>query len=310
MRQIWLLVSTGALTLLIIGAATVLFGMMRRQHALAARIQLSRGIVSTPDPTGQQVAHLLWMRLIAGLGQLILRTGLLPTRTLAELEQTLNSAGLPGRNGLAMFLGGKISLLAALPVLSFLSLRGASLPPALSIILPPTAAIIGMLLPDMIVRFRRKRYVRGVEQGLPDALDLLVICAQAGLGLSTAIARVAEELQYGHHNIGQEMAITANEMQMMADSRAALLNLGARTGVEGLARLGTTLVQSMQYGTPLSEAMRVLSAEMRQETLNRFEAKAARLGVLLTVPMIVFILPCVFLVVGGPAAVQVLHISP
>ena len=83
----------------------------------------------------------------------------------------------------------------------------------------------------------------------------------------------------------------------------------ARSADANGLNLGTTLVQSMQYGTPLSEAMRVLSAEMRQETLNRFEAKAARLGVLLTVPMIVFILPCVFLVVGGPAAVQVLHLT-
>ena len=310
MKQIWLLVAAGALTFLVIGAASLLFRLMHRERALAARIQLSRGVVTAPDPTGKEVAHRLWLRLIAGLGRLILRTGLLPTRTLAELEQTLNSAGLPGRNGLALFVGGKICLLVGLPVISLLLLREAFLPPALSIIVPPSAAITGMLLPDMIVRFRRRRYVRSVEQGLPDALDLLVICAQAGLGLSAAIARVAEELQFGHHTIGQEIAITANEMRLMADTRTALLNLGSRTGVEGLARLGTTLIQSMQYGTPLSEAMRVLSAEMRQETLNRFEAKAARLGVLLTVPMIVFILPCVFLVVGGPAAVQVLHLSP
>jgi tight adherence protein C len=95
----------------------------------------------------------------------------------------------------------------------------------------------------------------------------------------------------------------------MADSRVALANMGNRTGIDGLTRLGTTLIQSMQYGTPLSHAMRVLSAEMRQETLTRFETRAARLGVLLTLPMIVFILPCVFMVVGGPAAVQVFRIS-
>jgi tight adherence protein C len=168
---------------------------------------------------------------------------------------------------------------------------------------------MGLLFPDVVVRYRRKRYLQRVEQGLPDALDLLVICSQAGLGLTTAITRVAEEMQIGGQEVGLELALTANELQLMADSRVALANMGNRTGIDGLTRLGTTLIQSMQYGTPLSHAMRVLSAEMRQETLTRFETRAARLGVLLTLPMIVFILPCVFMVVGGPAAVQVFRIS-
>ena len=85
----------------------------------------------------------------------------------------------------------------------------------------------------------------------------------------------------------------------------AILNLGQRTGLEPLKRLSTTLVQTLQYGTPLASALRVLSAELRGETMIRFEAKAAKLPVLLTIPMIVFILPCLFLVVGGPAIVQV-----
>jgi tight adherence protein C len=92
----------------------------------------------------------------------------------------------------------------------------------------------------------------------------------------------------------------------MTDSRAALMQLGSRTGVDGLVRLSKTLSQSVQYGTPLSHSMRLLSSELRKETLTRFEARAARLGALLTVPMIIFILPCVFLVVGGPAFVQVM----
>jgi tight adherence protein C len=190
-----------------------------------------------------------------------------------------------------------------------LALRGVSLPPIASIFCVVASGIMGLLFPDMVVRYRRKRYLQRVEQGLPDALDLLVICSQAGLGLTTAITRVAEEMQIGGQEVGLELALAANELQLMADSRVALANMGNRTGIDGLTRLGTTLIQSMQYGTPLSHAMRVLSAEMRQETLTRFETRAARLGVLLTLPMIVFILPCVFMVVGGPAAVQVFRIG-
>jgi tight adherence protein C len=210
---------------------------------------------------------------------------------------------------LELFVGGKIILLIGLPVLTLLAIRGTSVSPLLVLVMPVAAGVVGMLLPDYVVRYRRKRYIQRVEQGLPDALDLLVICSQAGLGLTAAIIRVAEEMQQGNADVGLELALTANELQIMTDSRAALVNLGSRTGVEGLVRLAKTLSQSVQFGTPLSHSMRVLSAEMRQETLTRFEARAARLGALLTLPMIIFILPCVFLVVGGPAIVQVLSLG-
>ena len=309
MNRVWLLGITGAGTLLLVAAAWILLGLLRRQQRLAARVQMSRGLTPAPAATEQEAVRRAWRGMVTALGQLILRTGLLSSRTRAELEMTLVSAGLPGRNGLETFVGSKICLLVGSPLLASLALRGMSLPLMLSFAIPTAAAIGGMLLPDTIVHYRRKRYLQRVERGLPDALDLLVICTQAGLGLTAAIARVAEELQQGNQDIGMEMAITANELNLMADSRMALLNMGSRTGIEGLTRLGTTLVQSMQYGTPLTQSMRTLSAEIRQDSLTRFEARAARLGVLLTLPMVVFILPCVFLVVGGPAVVQALRVG-
>jgi tight adherence protein C len=308
-NQTWLIIVTGAGTLLLVTTAFMLLQLMRRQQRLTARVQMSQGLAPLPAGTRQEAVHHAWTRVIAALGQLILRTGLLSSRTRAELELTLMSAGLRGRNGLELFIGSKLGLLLGLPLLAVLALRGIALPALLSLVIPVAAGVAGLLLPDVVVRYRRKHYLRRVERGLPDALDLLVICAQAGLGLTAAIARVAEEMQHGNQDIGLELALTANELQLMADSRQALLNMGSRTGIDGLARLGTTLVQSMQYGTPLTDSMRVLSAELRQDTLTRFETRAARLGVLLTLPMVVFILPCVFLVVGGPAVVQVLRIG-
>jgi tight adherence protein C len=283
--------------------------MLRHQQRLTMRMQMSRGV--PPPEVGKQRESLrhAWTTVVRALGQLILRTGVLSSRTRAELELTLASAGYRGRNGLELFVGGKILLLVGLPLLTLFGLREISASPLLSMVMPAAAGAVGLLLPDFVVRHRRKRYIQRVEQGLPDALDLLVICAQAGLGLTAAIIRVAEEMQQGNADIGLELALTANELQIMTDSRVALQNLGARTGVAGLVRLATTLGQSVQYGTPLSQSMRVLSAEMRKEVLTRFEARAARLGVLLTLPMIIFILPCVFLVVGGPAIVQVMDLG-
>jgi tight adherence protein C len=310
LSQIWLLSIAAVIILLLMVGAGVLLQMLHRQKRVNARVQMSRG-VAPPDTSGRQREALrrAWTRVIRALGQIILRTGLLSSRTRSELELTLASAGLRGPNGLELFVGSKITLLIGLPLTTLLVLRGISLPPFLTVVAPAAAGVLGLLLPDFVVRYRRKRYIRQVQEGLPDALDLLIICAQAGLGLSAAITRVAEEMQQGNADVGQELALTANELQIMTDSRVALLHLGSRTGVEGLVRLATTLVQSVQYGTPLSQSMRVLSAEMRKETLTRFESRAARLSVLLTLPMIIFILPCLFLIVGGPAAVQVMSLG-
>jgi tight adherence protein C len=167
-------------------------------------------------------------------------------------------------------------------------------------------AVIGLMLPDFIVRSIRKRYVKSVEAGMPAALDLLIICAEAGLALEAGLERVAEEAQEGARATANELRITANEMKMLSDRRQALVNMGKRTELDSMIRLGTTLAQSLKYGTPLTQALRVLAAEMRQMMLTRFEAKAAKLPVLLTIPMIVFILPCIFVVVAGPAAIQVM----
>src|SRR5581483_3198511 len=125
--------------------------------------------------------------------------------------------------------------------------------------------VLGLLAPDWLIGNRRQRYLARIEQGLPDALDMLVICTQAGLGLGPAIIRVAAELQYAYREIAAEFENTANELQVMTDARVAIMNLGNRTGLESLKRLSTTLAQTLQYGTPLSEALRVLSGEMRQE---------------------------------------------
>ncbi len=308
MNRTWMLAATGAGTLLLFAAAFALLQMSLRQQRLAARMQICRGQAPVAAATRQDMMKGAWSRGLAALGQMILRTGLLSVRTRAELELTLVSSGLRGRNGLEVFIGSKIGLLVGLPLLAMLVLRGVHLPYGVTLVIPAAASVAGLLLPDIVVRYRRKKYLQRVALGLPDALDLLMICAQAGLGLTAAIVRVADEMQDGHQDIGLELALTANELQLI-ETRRALMNMGSRTGIDGLVRLANTLLQSMQYGTPLTDAMRSLSAEMRQDTLVRFEARAARLGVLLTVPMMIFVLPCLFLVVGGPAAVQVLSLG-
>jgi tight adherence protein C len=159
----------------------------------------------------------------------------------------------------------------------------------------------------MIIGRLRKRYLAAVERGLPDALDLLVICADAGLPLETALDRVALEFRDSDPPTANELFLTANEMKVLPDRRQALVNIGVRTNLDTLIALGGTLAQTLQYGTPLTQALRVLANEMRETMLMRFEERAARLPVLLTLPTIGFFLPTVIIVVLGPAGVQVYH---
>jgi tight adherence protein C len=301
-----LLAGGAAFMVLMLISAFWLARDMRRQDRFAARVMLIHGTPRTPKTPGSAAIRAMMLRMMSTVGQAILRSGIVPVRTLAELEQTLAASGLRGSQGVGIFIGAKILGAAVLPILTWLLIHGMPLPPMLITVLPLGAALVGLLAPDRVITQARKRYLKRLEQGLPDTLDMMVICAQAGLGLGPAIVRVASELRMAYPEIAAELAMTATELQLLSDSRVAITNLGTRTGLEPLKRLAATLVQSLQYGTPLSDALRVLAAEIRQQMLNRFEARAARLPVMLTLPTIMFILPCVFLIAGGPAIIQLM----
>jgi len=292
----------------LMGAAMlILMRQIQRHDRLAARIrqvQLSAGQrLDSAESVGPVV-----LRMVGAIGNTLARSGLLSTGTIAEFEHALAMAGFRGRRGLGLFVGSKLLLMLALPAISFALMQQFTLPPMVRTLFVPGSAIVGLLAPDHAVRRMRRKHLRKLERGLPDALDLLQICTEAGLSLSPALSRVAIEIRPSNAAVADEMGQTANELRVTSDTRAALLNTGARTGLEGMKRLVTTLTQSMQYGTPINQTLRTLSAEMRLETLNRFEAQAARLPVILTVPMILFILPCIFLIVGGPAILQLMDV--
>ena len=273
-----------------------------RRHARVLGMRSSAGHDEAPEPP---LPRHSWLRGVSAIGLMLARSGLLPATTLAELEQTLVSAGLRRSNGLSLFIGAKLLLLLLLPLAAFAVLQQTSLSMPVRALGIGLAAVIGLLAPDTILRRMRAKHLQGVERGLPDALDMMVICSEAGLGLEPGLERVAAEIVAAHPAVAMELQLTSTELRILSDRRAALTNMGTRTELAVMKRLGGTLIQTMQYGTPLSQALRTLSSEMRYEMQMRFEAQAARLPVLLTVPMIVFILPCIFIVVGGPAGLTV-----
>jgi tight adherence protein C len=303
-----LLAGAGVFMMAMLTAASMVLRDMRAQERLGSRVRQIHGEerVSTVKVERMPLRETL-SRAVSNIGQAILTCGLVPAATRGQLETMLRSAGVRGEQSVGIFFGAKMGAMILLPVLVWLFIRNMGWTPLITTFLPVAAGVIGLILPDMIVKQMRKRFMARLEKGLPDALDMMVICAQAGLGLGSAIIRVAEEMTASYRDLAIEFSLTANELQIMSDTRIALHNLGHRSGLEAFRRLAMTLIQTIQYGTPLTDALRTLSAEMRQESLTAFEESAARLPTMLTLPMIIFILPCVFLIAGGPAIIQVMH---
>jgi tight adherence protein C len=225
-----------------------------------------------------------------------------------KVTDQLAQAGWRSRDAIVLYLGLRL-------VLPFI---GAFAGFFLMMTLMPAASglhkLLGVLLAGIIFGFAPVLGLRQAIKGrqfrlrrqLPDGLDLLVICAEAGLSLDAGLSRVARELGLSAPDLADEIGLTAVELGFLPNRRQALMNLAKRTELPSIRGVVNTLVQTERYGTPLAHSLRVLSAEFREERMLKAEEKAAKLPATLTVPMILFILPTLFIVLIGPAIIQVL----
>jgi len=165
--------------------------------------------------------------------------------------------------------------------------------------------ILSYKAPDIYLNNKITKRSHAIRKGLPDALDLLVICAEAGLTVDAAFHRVSRELGKAYPELGEEFSLTAIELGFLTDRRQAFENLSNRINLDAIRGVVTTMIQTEKYGTPLASALRVLSAEFRNERMMRAEEKAARLPAIMTIPLILFILPVLFIVILGPAACSI-----
>jgi tight adherence protein C len=165
--------------------------------------------------------------------------------------------------------------------------------------------ILGYKAADIYIENLITKRTDEIRKGLPDALDLMIICAEAGLTVDTAFNRVAKELGRGYPELGDEFALTAIELGFLTERRMAFENLAYRVNLDAIKGVVTTMIQTEKYGTPLASALRVLSAEFRNDRMMRAEEKAARLPAIMTIPLILFILPTLFIVILGPAACSI-----
>lgn len=170
------------------------------------------------------------------------------------------------------------------------------------------AFVIGMMLPEYAIAFRAARRRKEMAGSLPDALDLLVICTNAGNSLAVSIRRVADELVTICPPLSEEFSLTADELKLSGDSTRALQGLAERIDLPSIRALISTLTQSMRYGTPITQALRTLSRTERLTHIVSLEEKAAKLAPKMVLPMMLFILPAVVVIAAGPAVIQLLEV--
>ena len=237
------------------------------------------------------------------------RLNLLRSKHATEARNMLAQAGIRSRDAMIGYLFARITL----PFLFGLALLADAnvfhllpIPPQFRYLMPFAGVLIGFYAPIVFLRNAAAKRAKSIKLALPDGLDLMVICAEAGLSLDATRARVSRELGNGSPELAEELGTTAAELTFLPERRLAFDNLNARTDSDGIRAVVNTLQQTAKFGTPLAQSLRVLAAEMRQARMTRAEEKAARLPALLTVPMILFILPCLFIVLLGPAAIGII----
>jgi tight adherence protein C len=266
------------------------------------RDQLRAGLLSGNTVNDRKRAS------VGFLKQILDRMKLLRGDEARKTSNQLAQAGWRSRDALVIYLGLRlITPFAGALGMLFLVL---ALMPAATGLNQTLATLGGGIIIGFSPVFGLRRAIKGrqtrLRRQLPDGLDLMVICAEAGLSLDAALTRVARELGLSAPDLADELGLTAVELGFLPNRRQALMNLAARTDLAAVRGVVNTLVQTERYGTPLAHSLRVLSSEFREERMLKAEEKAAKLPATLTVPMILFILPTLFIVLVGPAIIQVL----
>jgi tight adherence protein C len=244
---------------------------------------------------------------ISLMHQAVSRLNLMRGRQTERIQAKLARAGWRSKEALTAYVFAKavLPLFAVGGAALFLFLRGMAAAKGVNLILLVVGIGLGLMGVDLWVKNAGDKRVKRLTRALPDALDLLVICAEAGLGLDAAVKRVGQEMATASADMADELMLTSVELNFLPDRAVALQNLIGRTDVPKLRALVNSLIQSERFGTPLANSLRVLSAEFREERMMAAEEKAAKLPAIMTVPMIMFILPSLFTVIMGPAVIHI-----
>jgi len=230
-----------------------------------------------------------------------------------EIRETLKMAGLRGQAPLVAYMFFRllmpfVMIFVALLYL-FVLMPSISYPPIVKLVISLGCGFLGYYLPNLFLSNLITKRQQSIKQAFPDALDMLLICVQSGMSVEAAFGKVSREVGAQSIELAEELSLTTAELSYLPERRMAYENLGKRTGLAGVRAVTTALIQAERYGTPVGTALRVMAKENRDMRMQEAEKKAAALPPKLTVPMIVFFLPVLFLVIMGPAVIQIMKLE-
>lgn len=291
------------LALLVGGLALIASGWRTRDEALARRVAMvepgpgAAALRRESQPSGEPLFRL--------------QTRSLSEPAQREIIRVFSGLGLRPAQALTVFTAVRLAVVLILALVTFVWARqfaALAATPLMPILLAAMAGIGGWFLPMAFISYGVKQRTKAVRAGLPDTLELLVVCVEAGLSLEDGLARVVGELQRAQPALADELDLTLADLKILPSRDQALANLAARVDVPSVRSVVTTLVQTLRYGTPLVQSLRVVAAELRNDYLIEMEERANRLPAYMTIPVIIFLMPTIFLIVGGPAALRLIDV--
>jgi tight adherence protein C len=292
-----LLVTLGAIIVLLTTTAINMLVSELQTRRMSARVEqaLATGPVAR-TPLAGLISSLNWL----GAWSRSLYT----SANLDNLRGAIQAAGFNPHKTLPILLGVKLTFTVVIVVIGVLGaatiqlyqLRLASL---------GVGIIVGILGPEWILAFLRSRFRSALNRGTPDALDLLVVCSEAGMGLESALGRVALDMRNSNTALASVLSNLLDDLRVLPNRRDAFMNLGVKSGSDALRRFGTMLSQSLHYGTPLNNALRAVADELRRDRMNKLEEKAVKLPAKLIFPLIGFIMPSLYIVLLGPSFLRI-----
>ena len=241
--------------------------------------------------------------------QIVTRLNLRKAFDTDEVRDLLKMAGLRGQAPLVAYMFFRLVMPIIVTIVALIYLFGIANmqhPPIAKFGMAIAAGYAGFYLPNVFLKNLVQKRQASITQAFPDALDMLLICVQAGMSIEAAFGKVSKEVSSQSLELAEEFSLTTAELSYLQDRRIAFENLGKRTGIAGIKAVATALIQAERYGTPVGQALRVMAKENRDMRMSEAERKAAALPPKLTVPMIVFFLPVLFIVILGPAIIQVM----
>ncbi len=271
-------------------AASVL--IIHELHIRALSIRVSNAVMGVPGQSAPIQDVTGWL---SSLGMRYRR--FYSEENLEQLRTIVQSSGFNPHRALPIWIGVKIVSMALFPITAFFIAELFGETPVDLLIFTLIGLVIGIMGPRLILSVFRRRFNAAVRRGTPDAIDLLVVCSEAGMGLESAVERVAEEMNRSNPAMARVLYGLLDDLRILPNRRDAFENLGSTS--DGLRRFGAMVSQSLQYGTPLSQALRAIAAELRRDSIIKLEERAHKLGVKLTVPMVLFMLPAMFIIMGA-----------